>query len=61
MGGRLHYYKLQQWSMGLTFNIFNDISEHVSSVKFLDTVGNINHEVSIDFFYVVLIKKNHCL
>ena len=29
------------------FEVFNDIGEHVTLVKWIDTIGNLNHAVTI--------------
>ena len=31
----------------VSFNILNNISEHVTLVQFMDSIGNVNHAVSV--------------
>ena len=39
-----------------TFEILNDMSECVTLVKLMDTLGNINHSVSIDGVWVYYLE-----
>ena len=38
---------INKWKIKGGFDILNDISERFTLVKFMDTVGNLNHAVSI--------------
>ena len=54
-------YNLQKWNKGVNFDNFNYISDHVTSVQFMDNIGNVNHAVIIsryciyDYIYVYII------
>ena len=40
-------YKLEQWKEKGTFDIMKNISEHVTLVKLMDLLGNMNHALSV--------------
>ena len=40
-------YKLEQWNKTGTFDILNNISEYVTLVQLMDSLGNVNHAVSV--------------
>ena len=40
-------YSTKQWKKKGYFEIFDNVSEHVTSFQITDMVGNINHVVSI--------------
>ena len=40
-------YNINQWRVKGGFEILNDISENVTLVQLMDTVGNVNHVVGI--------------
>ena len=40
-------FNINQWGLKVSFDIMNDISENITLVKFMDTVGNVNNAVSI--------------
>ena len=45
--GKKHlHYKLEKWKK-ITFGILNNISEHVTLVKLMDSLGNVNHAVNV--------------
>ena len=46
-GKQNNHYKLLQWKKRGELYIFYDISEHIILVQLMDTVGNVNHGVSI--------------
>ena len=48
---RLHY-KIEQWGKQGTFDILRDISETFTLVQLMDTVGNVNHAVSIVGYWI---------
>ena len=50
-GGKSCRYKLLQ-SNKREFDIFDDISEHVTLVQLMNMVENFNHEVSISGCYI---------
>ena len=41
------YYKLETWKKMGTFDITNNISEHVKFVQLMDSLGTFNHAVSV--------------
>ena len=45
-GQRIHY-NIKNWKKKGRFDIIQDISENINLVHFMDTVGNVNHAVSI--------------
>ena len=45
-------YKLVKWDIKVLFDIFNDISNHVTLVQLIDTDDNINHAVSITVSWI---------
>ena len=40
-------YNLKKWVKKGTFDILNDISENFTLVKLMETLGNVNHAISI--------------
>ena len=46
-GGKNLRYKLDQWKKTVTFDILNNISEYIALVQLMDSVGNVNHAVSV--------------
>ena len=40
-------YKLEKWKKAGTFGILNHISEHVTIVQLMESLGNVNHSVSM--------------
>ena len=42
----LHYI-FKQWNKIGSFGIINNISEHVALVQLMDSIGNVNHAVSV--------------
>ena len=40
-------YKLEQWKKTGTFDILNNISEYVTLVQLMNSIGNMNHAVSV--------------
>ena len=47
-GDHCIHYKIKKWKIEDNFEILNNISEYVTLVQFMDTVGKVNHSVSID-------------
>ena len=41
------HFNMKQWKVKGRFDIHNDISENVTLLKLMDTVGNVNNAVSI--------------
>ena len=40
-------YKLEQWNKIGSFDILNNISEHITWVQFIESIGNVNNVVSV--------------
>ena len=40
-------YTLETWKKTSNFDILNNISEHVILVELMDSLGNVNHSVSV--------------
>ena len=45
-------YKMEQWKKNGTFDIMNNITEYVTLVQLMDSVGNVNHAVSVVGEYI---------
>ena len=46
--GKQHLrYKLEQWNREGNFGTINNISEHFTLVQIMDSIGNVNHAVSV--------------
>ena len=45
-------YNLKKWVKKGTFYILNDISENVTLVQLMDTLGNMNHDISILGYWI---------
>ena len=41
------HYKLEHWKKIVTFHIPNNISKYINLVQLMDSVGNVNHAVSV--------------
>ena len=41
------HYKLKKWNKTVTFGILSNISEHVTLVQLVGSLGNVNHAVSV--------------
>ena len=46
------HYNIKKWKGQGIFNIHHEISENVVLVQFIDSVGNVNHEVSLVHYYI---------
>ena len=51
-------YKLEQWNKTVTFSILYNISEYVTLVKLMDSLGNVNHAVNVVGKCIFLMTKN---
>ena len=51
-GDKGHSYKFKQQKKRKTLYILNNISEHVTLVQMMETIGNIYHAVSISGFWI---------
>ena len=40
-------YKLEQWQKTGTFDILDNISEYITLVQLINSLGNVNHSVSV--------------
>ena len=45
-------YNMKIWNKKGAFNILNDISENVTLVQLMDTLGNLNHAISIVRYWI---------
>ena len=45
-------YEIVQWKKRGEFDIFNDISDHVTLVQMIYTYGHVNHAVSITRYWI---------
>ena len=51
--GQYHLrYKLNKWKNKGTFDILNEISENVTLVQLMVTIGNLNHVISIVGYWI---------
>ena len=41
------HYRSEQWNKKRIFDIINNISENVTLVQMIDSLGNVNHAVSV--------------
>ena len=53
--------KLEQWKKTGTFCIFINISEYVTVVQLMDSIGNVNHAVSVAVKWIFLIDYEKSL
>ena len=51
-GEKRFRYNLFQCNIKGLFDIFNDISDHVTSIQLRDTASNVNHDVSTTLFWM---------
>ena len=51
-GEKRFRYNLLQCNIKGLFDIFNDISDHVTSIQLRDTASNVNHDVSTTLFWM---------
>ena len=58
--GQQRQYKLKQLK-NVTFDIIHDISENITLVQFLDTIGNVNHDVSVSGRWIYYSNYNKLL
>ena len=45
-------YNMKKWKKKGYFDILNDISENITLVKLMDTLGNFNHAISIVGYFI---------
>ena len=43
---KLHY-SLVKYKKKISYDILKDISEHITLVKLMDSLGNLNHDISV--------------
>ena len=54
-------YNLTIWKKNDTFDILNDISEDVTLVQLMDSLGNVNHAISVVGYWVFDFDYNKAL
>ena len=54
-------YNLTIWKKNDDFDILNDISEYVTLVKLMDSLGNVNHVISIVGYWIFDFNYNKAL
>ena len=45
-------YNLNKWVKKCTFDIMNNISENVTLVQLMNNLGNLNHDISIEGYWI---------
>ena len=58
--GKQHLcYKLEQWKKKGTFDMMKNIVDNITLVKLMDSLGNLNHAVSVvgGRFFILITKK----
>ena len=55
------YYSLRKYKKNGYYDILDDISEHVTLVQVMDSLGNVNHAISVIEYWIFdsNYKKNH--
>ena len=46
------YYSMKMYKKMGSFNIFNNISEHLTLIKLMDSIGNANHAISVVGYWI---------
>ena len=54
-------YNLKIWKKNDAFDILNDISENVTLVQLMDSLGNVNHAISIVGYWIFDSNYNKAL
>ena len=52
IGEQVLYYNLKKYKQKGYFDILNDISEHVTLVQLMDSLGNVNHTISVVGYWI---------
>ena len=52
IGEQALYYNLNKYKQKGSFDIINDISEHVNLVQLMDSLGNVNHDISVVGYWI---------
>ena len=52
-GDKILCYKINKWKIRVNFDILTDISEHITLVQLMDTVGDVNYTVIIDGHFIL--------
>ena len=47
IGGPRMFYSLRKYKKKVFYDILADISEHVTLVQLMDSLGNVNHDISV--------------
>ena len=45
-------YNLKKWKKEGVFDILNNISENITLLQLMDTLGNVNHDISIVGYWI---------
>ena len=46
------FYSLRRDEKEISYDILTDISEHFTLVQFMDYLGNVNHAISVDGYWI---------
>ena len=46
------YYSLSEYKKKVSYDILTDISENVTLVQLMDSLGNINHAISVVVYWI---------
>ena len=46
------YYSLRKYKKMGSYDILTDISEHVTLVQLMDSLGNLNHDISVVGYWI---------
>ena len=60
-GGPRVYYSLRKYKKMGSFDIMTDISEHVTLVKLMNSLGNMNHDISVLGYLIFELKNEKAL
>ena len=47
------YYSLRKYKKMGSYDILTDISEHVNLVQLMDSLGNVNHAISVVVYWII--------
>ena len=51
-GKPIVYYILSKYKKKVSYDILADISEHVTLVQLMDSLGNVNHAISVVEYWI---------
>ena len=46
------YFSLSKYKKMSSYDIMTDISEHVTLFQFMDSLGNVNHDISVVWYWI---------